>query len=47
MDDVQDDVHVSGAEKLTGEDTCLGSGLGSMEHFGSCGAQAALTHFSI
>lgn len=47
MDHVQDDVHGSGAEKLTGENTCLGSGLGSMEHFGACGAQAALTHLSI
>lgn len=46
MDDVQDDVHGSGAEKLTGENTCLGFGLGAMEHFSGCGAQAALTHLS-
>lgn len=38
---------LSGAEKLTGENTCLGSGLGSVEHFGGCGVQAALTHLSI
>lgn len=44
---VQDDVHVSGAEKITGENTCLGSGLGSVEQFGSCGVQAVLTHLSI
>lgn len=46
VDDVQDDVRVSGEEKLTGENTCLGSGLGSVEHFGGWGAQAAFIHLS-